>query len=234
MKYQDPRLRDVLAGEYALGTLRGPARRRFERLIAEDEALRRLSHDWELKLNPLAQALPAVAPPPRVWREIEARISGPAPAPRGWWNRLAFWRGASLLATGLALVLALYVGLRPSPELAPFTVALLSGAKGEPAWVVSLVAERGVTREIRVKAVQPGGKAPDQSFELWLIPQAGAAPVSLGLLPEAGSATLQLPEKAVQALPGAAAMAVSLEPRGGSPTGRPTGPVLYQGVLVAT
>ena len=98
MNYADPELRDRLAAEYALGTLRGPARRRFERLLSGDARLRDLAEDWELRVNLLAESAPAVAPPARVWEGIAERI-GPASAPvresrlNRLWDSLGFWRG---------------------------------------------------------------------------------------------------------------------------------------------
>ena len=128
MNYADPELRDRLAAEYALGTLRGPARRRFERLLSGDARLRDLAEDWELRVNLLAESAPAVAPPAHVWDQIAQRI-GPASAPMReslldrLWGNLGFWRGASLLAAGTA-ALAIYVAQRP-PDLGPQQIAAL-------------------------------------------------------------------------------------------------------------
>ena len=77
MNYADPELQDRLAAEYALGTLRGPARRRFERLLSADAYLRDLAENWELRLNLLAESAPEVTPPAHVWEAIAERI-GPA------------------------------------------------------------------------------------------------------------------------------------------------------------
>ena len=124
MNYADPELGDRLAAEYALGTLRGPARRRLERLLPGDAYLRDLAEDWELRLNLLAESAPAMPPPARVWEGIAERIgptfalTGPASAPRrdsllnGLWDRLGFWRAASLL-TAAATALAVFVALHP-------------------------------------------------------------------------------------------------------------------------
>jgi anti-sigma-K factor RskA len=128
MNHADPELHDRLAAEYALGTLRGPARRRFERLLSGDAYLRDLAEDWQLRINLLAESAPAVEPPARVWEGIAARI-GPASAPmranllHRLWDSLGFWRAASLLAAAAA-ALAVYVGLRP-PDLGPQQIAAL-------------------------------------------------------------------------------------------------------------
>jgi anti-sigma-K factor RskA len=128
MNYADPELRDRLAAEYALGTLRGPARRRFERLLPGDARLRDLAEDWELRVNLLAESAPAVAPPARVWERIAERI-GPAAATRDrllnrLWDSLGFWRGASLAAAAAAAALAVHVALQP-PDLAEKQIAAL-------------------------------------------------------------------------------------------------------------
>jgi anti-sigma-K factor RskA len=127
MKYEHPELRQHLAAEYALGTLRGLARRRFERVLAADPGLRDLVQDWELRLNLLAESAPAVAPPDRVWQRIEQRL-GPVRAGEAllgrWWNSLGFWRGASLLAAGAAAALAVFIVTQP-PGVRPDQVAAL-------------------------------------------------------------------------------------------------------------
>jgi anti-sigma-K factor RskA len=118
MRYADPELQDRLAAEYALGTLRGPARRRFERLLSGNSRLRALAQDWELRLNPLAESARAVAPPARVWEEIDRRI-GPASAPMReslldrLWDSVGFWRAAGLVASAAVAALAIYVALQP-------------------------------------------------------------------------------------------------------------------------
>jgi anti-sigma-K factor RskA len=128
MNYADPDLRDRLAAEYALGTLRGPVRRRFERLLSDDARLRDSAEEWELRINLLGESAPAVAPPARVWEGIAGRI-GPAPAPardsllHRLWESLGFWRAASLLVAAAA-ALAVYVALQP-PDLGREQIAAL-------------------------------------------------------------------------------------------------------------
>jgi anti-sigma-K factor RskA len=118
MNYADPELRERLAAEYVLGTLRGPARNRFERLLASDTELAGLVQDWEARVNLLAESAPAVEPPAHVWDRI-ARQIGPAPVPMRerwfdrWWASLGFWRGATALAAATAAALAVHVALQP-------------------------------------------------------------------------------------------------------------------------
>jgi anti-sigma-K factor RskA len=111
----------------------------------------------------------------------------------------------------------------------PILVVLTSTAPGAgavaPASFVASISGDGralVTRPLIQVGVQP-----DKALELWAIPRGGAAPRSLGVISSSG-ATVVLRG---QVLEGAEALAVSLEPPGGSPTGAPTGPVLYAGKL---
>ena len=225
MKYDRPELRERLAAEYALGTLRGAARRRFERLLATDAPLRDLVQAWELRLNLLAESAPAVAPPARVWERIVQRL-GPAPAREGllvrWWNSLGFWRGAGLLA--MAAALALYIGLTPAAP-GPSYIAVLIDANKTPILVARFDAE---SRQLSVQDLRPVAADPAHSRELWLV-AAGGPPKSLGVV-EGGKKIVILPADQAAALT-KAILAISLEPPGGSPNGAPT-EVLFTGAVV--
>jgi anti-sigma-K factor RskA len=228
MKYEHPELRERLAAEYALGTLRGLARRRFERLLAADQALRDQVHAWELRLNLLAESAPAVTPPARVWQRIEQRL-GPVPTPASllarWWNSLGFWRGAGLLAMAATAALALYIAEAPAPPPGTRYVAVLIDAEKKPILVARFDA---ATRELSVRDLRPVAADPAHSRELWLV-AAGGPPKSLGLV-EGGKRTVILPPDQAAAVE-TAILAISLEPPGGSPNGAPT-EVLFTGAVV--
>lgn len=227
MNYSDPKLRDMLAGEYALGTLRGRARERFERLMRDDADLRRTVTEWDERLAPMAQALAPVNPPQRVWRKIEQRIH--QSEPRGsLYQSLNFWRGLALVTSSFAFAVLLFFGIAPHKQTAPSYVAVLSDSKNQPALTVQYIEGE---RALEVKIVQASPVAGDRSLELWTLPT-GAAPQSLGLLPSAGRIRVELATDQAGTMPTIPALAVSLEPKGGSPTGAPTGPVLYSGPLL--
>ena len=240
MDYGRPELADRLAADYVTGTLRGPARRRFEALLPAHAALRAAERAWRDRLMPLAATVAPVEPSAALWARIETRIHGasatlhalPATqAAESWWRQLAFWRGLSGLATAAALAFAVLLAA-PGPSQPPVIVVLSAatppagadaGAVVPASFVASISADGRamVTRPLVNVALQPG-----RALELWALPASGA-PRSLGLI-AADKATLVQRGKV---LDGTTALAVSLEPPGGSPTGAPTGPVLYVGKL---
>ena len=238
MDYSRPELADRLAAEYAAGLLRGPARRRFEALLPAHPALRGAVQAWHDRLIPLTASIQPQAPSPAVWAKIEARIHGVAapaaahsPAEVGWWRQLAFWRGISAFAGVAVLTLGLMVA-NPGPALPPVVVVLSATAPppGTPAGAVvpaSFVASiSGDGRAVVTRPLTNVALQPDRVLELWAAAGKGA-PRSLGLIAADGATVVR---KTVLP-PGTDHLAVSLEPPGGSPTGAPTGPVLYVGKL---
>lgn len=238
MDYARPELADALAAQYVAGTLRGGARRRFEALLPGHPGLRRATADWQARLMPLTTAVTPVAAPAQAWPAIERRLwpdTAPAAAARlaaePWWRTLAFWRGATAFGSAAALGLALLLA-NPQPQAPPVVVVLqgTAGAAEGPSSFVASVSADGrslVTRPLQQVALQP-----DRALELWAVPPQGA-PRSLGLISASGVTVIRR-ERLPQALldqRNTAAFAVSLEPPGGSPTGAPTGPVLYAGKL---
>jgi anti-sigma-K factor RskA len=225
---------ELQASEYALGSLSGDERARFERVLADQPWLQQRVDEWNRRLGPLAEALAPVAPSPAVWSNIEARIAQDrthevrvAAAP-SLWDRIAFWRWTAIGGVAAAAALLLYVAAGPRATLSPDHVAILNDSQAKPAVIV--VADVGGRRvAVRELAPAPAGRA----HELWIITGPGQAPRSLGVITAATAIPHAMPEHVAQALPKGAVLAVSLEPAGGSPTGAPTGPVLYTGSAVA-
>lgn len=223
MRHEDPNLLDALAGEYVLGTLRGPARARFERWRRESADLERRVRAWEERFVPLAFSLSAAQPSPQVWPAIERRLGIGA---RAFPARKA-WRPLQAIAATLVLVAILAGGfalwrVTHAPDYQPF--AMIATPTGAMAWKLEMDSGSG---RMRVGAMPGVPQQPGRSFELWALPDTGAAPVSLGILPAAGREEHVMSQVQMQAIAAASKVAVSLEPRGGSPTGAPTGPVLF-------
>jgi anti-sigma-K factor RskA len=226
MDYGRPELVDRLAADYVAGTLRGGARRRFESLLPAHPLLREATRAWQERLMPLTASIAPVEPPGEVWRRVSERIGGgSSTATSGAWNRLSFWRGltafAGIAALGLAVLLA---NPRAVPPPVVVVLAATSDAPGgaSPASLVASISGDGST--LVTRPIVPVRLQPDRSLELWAVPKDGAAR-SLGLLP-GGSGTVALPGKV---LAGVDTLAVTLEPLGGAPGGKATGPIVYAG-----
>ncbi|WP_144110390.1 anti-sigma factor domain-containing protein [Paraburkholderia sp. BCC1886] len=155
-----PQLVDLLAAEYVLGTLRGGARRRFQRYAEHDSLVRRAVDEWQRRISPMAELTEPRMPPATVWEAIERRLDlsaareaarprivgeragdltpTPARPSRGLFENLAFWRGWAIGVTGFAAVAAVVAvrSLLPSGT-APVQVASVAG---QPATSVSHVA----------------------------------------------------------------------------------------------
>lgn len=231
MRYDDPNLLDRLASEYVLGTLNAGARRRFERLLGDDERARRAAQRWEERLLPLSLSVSPVAPPAKVWAGIVARLGHATPSARpSVWAGLRLWQTLSAAFALASLVLGglLLLQAPQPPSAVGGQISIVANAQGAPLWLVQSLPASG---ELRVRVVGAPPAQPGKTYELWMLPD-GQAPVSLGLLPQQGERRYPMDARALATLAAAGALAVSLEPPGGSPTGQPTGPVLYTAVIV--
>lgn len=251
--HRHPELLDRLAAAYALGTLRGGARRRFETLARERAPVRAAALVWQSRMLSVNELQAPEAPPAAVWTRIDNLVraereqaamsqarTAPAPVRGGWWRSLPLWRGttaAGALATVLAVVTA--VGLRDDlgaqiGELqarleAQPQIEYVAVLNDEQASASMLVTFDPKSRQLTLQRVGSYQEAADKSLQLWALPPSGA-PRSLGVLSQDKLLKLAADQQAVGGVP---ALAISLEPLGGVPSERgPTGPVLFKGALI--
>jgi anti-sigma-K factor RskA len=232
MNYEHPDLLDVLAASYALGLVRGGARMRFERLCQSLPLAMAARIRWEDRFVSIALAEAPVEPSRDLWSKISARIN--ASADRG--QELAAarsrfgqrrWRmaaAASLLAVAL-LIGKLTIWNEPTWQ----EMAVLAPANATPLWRIERTAD---SRRLVINTIGVVHAPTAKSYELWVLP-GGGTPVSLGLLPARGRLERSLTAGQQHLLRTAMQVAVSVEPMGGSPTGRPTGPVVIVAPIIA-
>jgi len=217
MKSANRELVDRLAAEYVLGTLRGRARRRFERWLLSPQ-VGALVKAWEDRLAGLEPQLGPVTPPATVWRGIENKLALRK------LNRQPVMRWLAIAASLIFFVaVGLFMTQPTQPQLAATQKAVIQDSPQTIYWRVELL---GDNQELSVHVDTAHALDAGKALELWVLPAQGN-PVSLGLLPATGDEHRVLTAAQRAALVGARKLAVSLEPTGGSPTGLPTGPVLH-------
>lgn len=236
MDYGHPERAQRLAADYAVGTLRGGARRRFERLLPAHPALARAAEAWRERLQLLAGQVDPVEPPARVWTAIQAQLFGsandaraamPGELARGQPRRihLRAWQGVGTAAIAASIGLAVLLA-RPVPVAPPIVVVLRSTAEGVELVKTGFVASISADGQALVlKPLAPVTVDLVHALELWAVPRQGD-PRSLGLIQAGDTPTTVL---RARLLSDTRAFAVSLEPAGGSPTGKPTGPIVSVG-----
>ena len=237
---------EALAAEYALGLLEGAERAAFEARLVREPALVREVADWQARFATMAdEDVAPVTPPSGVEAALIARLfPDMVPQRVPLWDRVAFWRGVSALSGAVAAVAVGFAVLpvvdRPGdmPQPVPPTEGIPPGT----ILMTHLLPIEGsglglaVTREpsgaLQVRRVA-GGPTPDRAQEVWLILDEATPPISLGLLGDDPLTTLTPPPEVSELFGVGAALAISDEPPGGSPTGQPTGAILALGALVA-
>lgn len=211
----------MLAAEYALSLLEPAEADAFEARLAAEPELRAIYAAWVEDFAEIAEALPDVAPPMRMYQSIEARLF--PESRRSLLERLGVFQAvlAAALAAVVLIVVLRFVPGTPEPEpTGPVYVAELAA---EAQGFVAIASYAAGASELELTLT--GEEAPaGSSFELWLI-VGDNPPASLGLLPRTQRGTLVLNAAQQAAIPGAT-LAVSIEPEGGSPTGAPTGDVV--------
>ncbi|MBM3530970.1 MAG: hypothetical protein FJX62_23070 [Alphaproteobacteria bacterium] len=219
----------ALAGEYALGLLEGEARAEAERRIVTDEAFAREVRGWQMRLSEFDDVTQPGTAGEDLWRRIEASIAVPAraaAAPSLWarfWNSIPALRAGAAAAAFAALVLAVGLGFAvQAARQQPLMVAVLLDGDRAGAVVHAFADGRTVLLPLAAIDVPPG-----RALEVWTLPSRERGPVSVGLMDRARTLQLQLrdlPRPGPNQL-----FEITLEPAGGSPTGRPTGPILFKG-----
>lgn len=209
--------RDALAAEYALGSLEGDDLREAERLMANDPVFARAVAVWQTRLAPLATLVPPAPPPEALWDRIAASTA-PVKDNVVPLRRIRFWQASTAGALAIAASLAAFMILRPAPPTQIAVLAQMAG--GTPVLLATAEPDGRFTIRPNGAIGIPSGR----DLELWALAKGDSKPRSLGVLPANG-------RRMVANLAPDTQLLVSLEPQGGSPTGQPTGPVLFGGTL---
>jgi len=229
MSPHDPNEDLLLAGEYVLGVLDGVERDAFEGRLRREATLRGYVSDWQQRFADLDNGVTPKDVPSALWTKIEAQLGGkqvtqtePSFSER-LWSSLGFWRGASFAGALASLMLAVALGLlagRATPQ--PQIVAVMLTPEGVP----GAIAEVHYDGRINVIPIHDFDVPKGKTLQVWTLWDKQKGPISVGLIERTRQALFHradLPTGQQQLYE------ITLEPEGGSPTGRPTGPVLVKG-----
>jgi anti-sigma-K factor RskA len=229
---------ETLAAEHALGVLTAPERALAEARMAREPAFAALVAAWRERLAPLASEAPEMAAPSGVWDRIERAL--PANDNLAVRRRLRFWRGAAAGSMGLAaasLAMAAMLAVRPPVLLQPpapapiLNASLMSPAEGSAAQPMFVAAYDPARHALIVTSLMRPGADPEHVHELWVIPADGK-PHPIGMIEPGKSKAMPMPGSMAPMFAPGAAIAVSIEPPGGSPKKTaPSGPIAAMGKL---
>ncbi|MGA0530947.1 anti-sigma factor [Hansschlegelia sp. KR7-227] len=223
---------------YAMLTVLGHAEE-ADRPVASDAEIADAVAHWELELEPMTTAAAPVAAPPELWARIAASVErAPArstvrPAPKatgGLLASLGFWRFATAAAVAAALALAVVSVRAPTPTGAAAFVAVLQAPEGDrrPGFLVEVAADR----TMRLVPLGTTAAGEGRALEFWTLADKAKGPKSLGLVP--GDRPTTIKADALPSIAEGQLFEVTLEPYGGSPIGKPTGPILFKGLAART
>lgn len=227
---------EALAAEHALGVLTATERRQAEARMAAEPAFAAQVEGWRERLTPLTAELAGIPAPHALWLRIERSLG--ANDNTAAVRSLRFWRGAtagSLTLAAASIAAAVLLGNRPPVVIHPPVAGQLLDA--------SLVSQSGAPVPLFVAAYDPVRKAlivtslvtpgndPAHVHELWVIPADGK-PRPLGIIEPGKTKALPMPDSLLPSLAAGSALAVSIEPPGGSPkVNAPSGPITAVGKL---
>lgn len=236
----DPIERRILAGEYVLGVLDDEQTAEVARWVAQDSEAATLALEWENHFLALADRLRPVEPSASVWARLAKTVEPESPAfkPRpdvatpGFlqrlWSSAVVWRCVSAGFAAAVVVLAVAPQLRTPQVNAPRVAVLqVPGQSAQPGWVVSVLDDG----DVQIKGLAALPTPEGHSIQIWTLAPGEKKPRSMGLL--ADRQTVRLPADLVGTVQPGQLFEFTLEQAGGSPTGLPTGPVLYIGRIVA-
>lgn len=215
---------DALCGEYLVGTLRGAARRRFERALAQEPRVAQRLAYWQSVVAPRYTRMIEEQPSASVWQRLE-RDLGLSRYRSAWYQRAGFWRAWAVTATA-ALVIVLGVDYQRRAEPPPQIAELTGTGAGMPVITAHLSRDSGT---MVLHSSRPLIAGPSQSYELWLLTPDNRV-LSVAVVGSLDT-RFEVPEGMRPRLREGGRLAISVEPAGGSPTGRATGPVILIGPI---
>ena len=239
-------LDNAMAGDYVMGLLDGAEHAAAEQRLATDQSFAQAVSAWRARLADLDLTAEETPPSPALWQRIaDATKTSPIdalPSARAalrgatLWHDIKFWRVAGIGGGLAALLFAVIMigALTTSRHLRHDLIAL---AQSKPVYVAVLVND--ATKEagaivnafsngrVELIPLRPIEVPAGRTLQVWTLWDRTVGPKSIGVTGQ--SRTLQLNLESLPETVQNQLFEITLEPEGGSPVGRPTGPILFKG-----
>ena len=235
-RYQNPEVFEQLAIEYAVGSMQGRARKRFEALMDTHFYLRAVVDAYENKFAHLVELLPDAQPSKKVWNNIEAHInsskaeqSKEQKAP--WWKNSFFKQGFGL--TAMALIVSAVLVFSPmsknifNPSATAYSAVLESDSND----VVAFTKIRKSDMKLSVDIMKAVNIADDMELTLWCHPKGGGMPMKMGTISKTGKTEIKISKEEWQSMKDVGQLAISVERKDDKSVRQPTGKILLKGQL---
>lgn len=232
-RYQNPELFEQLAIEYAIGSLHGRTRRRFEVLMETHFYLQAVVNAYENIFANLVELLPDAQPPNNVWNNIEAHIKS-SPKRRTPEEQFT-WRKASFIKQGLGLAaMALIVStvLLFNPMGKTLTVSAYSAVlESDSNELVAITKIRKSDMKLSIELVKPVLVADNMELVLWCRPKRGGMPMKMGTVFNKGKTEIKISKKEWQNMNDVGVLSISVEHKGKTSIREPSGDPILKGHL---
>ncbi len=232
-RYQNPELFEQLAIEYAVGSMQGRARKRFEALMETHFYLRAVVDAYESKFASLVELLPNAQPSNKVWKGIEAHIKTATPqeVKASWWKTSFFKQGFGMAAMALVVSAVLLLNpmtVTPTATASAYTAVLESDSSVPMA--ITKIQKSDMTLSIDI--MKKVHIADDMELTLWCHPKGGGMPMKMGTISKTGKTNIKISKKEWQEMKDVGHLAISVEHKGSiASMKKPTGRILLKGQL---
>jgi anti-sigma-K factor RskA len=215
----------LLVAEYVLGLLPDAEREALRARLRAEPLLRNDLNFWRSRLASLDVEFAETTAPAGVWPRIERRLFT-GQQKTGWWNSLALWRSVAAGAFAVAAIAIAINVTTPRPDPRAFAAELVAALHAEGS-NVSFVALYSNTGELRITPLS-GDQPTDKDYELWAI-EDGQAANSMGVIAANARNDVKIAPDILVDFGEGTTLAVTLEAKGGSPTGVAQGPIVALG-----
>jgi anti-sigma-K factor RskA len=234
-RYQNPEVFEQLAIEYAVGSIQGRAKKRFESLMETHFYLRAVVDAYENKFATLVELLPDSQPSDQVWKNIDSHIQVSTSSEKQaektpWWQTNFFKQSFGMAA--MAVIVSAVLLLNPmtiTPEATATAYSAVLESNSSEAMAITKIQKSDMTLSIDImKKVKI---ADDMELTLWCHPKDGGIPMKMGTVSKYGKTNIKISKAEWQEMKNVGSLAISVEHKGSNTAMKPTGKILLKGQL---